>query len=345
MRFGLRTFAVLTTACAVALGLGTIVDAQAQETVTLRFASAFSPMSTNNKDSVPAFIDAVEKASEGTLKIEHFPGGTLGGSPVQQLSMVEAGTADIAEVVVAYTPNRFPELGVFELPFLAESNVEAGLAAYKLYEKHLLSGLDDLMLVGVIMSGPYGISTTEPIAKLADLSGKRIRAAGPIQADIVARLGAAPVGNIPAPGIAENLSRGLIGGTLMTPGNLFNFRIADAATHHNWQLALGNVGVIFPMRKETFEKLPPKAKAAFQKYSGEWFTRVLGENLDKQQKEAEEKIRADSGQTVHEWSKDDIAKARALLDPVKEKYDAENGKGINIYREIEAALKEVRAGN
>lgn len=344
MKFGVRQVSTLLGAGAIAIGLSVAGVAKAQETVTLRFASAFSPMSANNQISVPAFIAAVEEASEGTLKIEHFPGGTIGGSPVQQLSMVESGAADIAEVVVAYTPNRFPELGLFELPFLAESNVEAGLAAYKMYEKDLLSGLDGLMLVGIIMSGPYGISGTAPIASLEDLSGKRMRAAGPIQTDIVTRLGGTPVGNVPAPAIAENISRGLLDGTLMTPGNLYNFRIADAAKHHQWQLALGSVGVIFPMRRDTFENLPPKAKEAFETYSGEWFTRVLGENLDTQQAEAEEQVRADADHTVHTWSEDELAKARAALEPVKDQYDVENADGVNLYREILSALEEVRAG-
>jgi TRAP-type C4-dicarboxylate transport system substrate-binding protein len=344
MKFELESVSIFLCAGVIALGVGFANVAQAQETVTLRFASAFSPMSANNQLSVPAFIAAVEEASEGTLKIEHFPGGTIGGNPVQQLSMVEAGTADIAEVVVAYTPNRFPELGLFELPFLAESNVEAGLAAYKLYEKDLLSGLDGLMLVGVIMSGPYGISATSPIEGLSDLRGKRIRAAGPIQTEIVTRLGGTPVGNVAAPAIAENISRGLLDGALMTPGNLYNFRIADAAKHHHWELALGNVGVIFPMRRDTYEKLPSKAKEAFQTYSGEWFTRVLGENLDKQQDEAEEQIGADAEHTIHAWSDEDLAEARALLDPVKDQYDVENGNGVNLYREILSALEEARAG-
>ncbi|MEO3388193.1 TRAP transporter substrate-binding protein DctP [Mesorhizobium sp. CAU 1741] len=342
MKFGPAAVGTILSAATIALSLGANA-AHAQEAVTLRFASAFSPMSANNQISVPAFIAAVEEASEGTLKIEHFPGGTIGGSPVQQLAMVEAGTADIAEVVVAYTPNRFPELGLFELPFLAESNVEAGLAAYKLYEKELVSGLDGLMLVGVIMSGPYGTSATSPLESLSDLSGLRIRAAGPIQTDIVTRLGGTPVGNVPAPGIAENISRGLLDGTLMTPGNLYNFRIADAAKHHHWELPLGSVGVIFPMRRDTFENLPPKAKEAFETYSGEWFTRVLGENLDTQQQEAEDQVRADAEHTVHSWSEEDLAEARTLLEPVKDQYDVENSDGVNVYREILAAFEDVRA--
>lgn len=321
------------------------LPAVAQETVTLRFGSAFSPMSINNRESVPAFIAAVEAASEGTLKIEHYPGGSLVRSPVQQLSVVESGVIDIAEVVVAYTPGRFPEMGLFELPFLAESNVEAGLAAYKMYEKGHFSGLDDLILVGIIMTGPYGVALTDPIENIDALRGKRLRAAGPIQTEIVTRLGATPVGNVAAPQIAENISRGLLEGALMAPGNLLNFRIADPAKHHLWQVPLGNVAVIFPMRRDTYEKLPPKAKAAFDMYAGEWFTRVLGEGLDRQAADTTAQLRADPEHTVYEWSAEEMARVRTLLEPIATAYDVANDKGVNMYREMLAAFEEVRAAN
>ena len=317
----------------------------AQDTVTLRFASAFSPMSANNRVSVPAFIKAVEDASEGTLKIEHYPGGSLGKRPVQQLSMVENGITDIAEVVTAYTPGRFPELSVFELPFLADTNVEAGLAAYQMYDKGLVSDFDDLMLVGIIMTGPYALDATGPLANIDDLAGKRLRVAGPIQTEMASLLGATPVGNVPAPQIAENISRGLLEGSMMAPGNLYNFRIADAAKHHVWDLKLGSVAVIFPMRRDTYEKLPPKAKAAFDTYSGEWFTRVLGEGLDKQQDEAKAKIEADSEHTVYSWTDAQIEEARALLQPVVDEWNKPNDSGVNLYEEANAALEAVRAGN
>ena len=321
------------------------VPGLAQDTATLRFASAFSPMSANNRVSVPAFIAAVEEASEGTLTIEHYPGGTLGKSPVQQLSMVENGITDIAEVVVAYTPGRFPELSVFELPFLAETNVEAGLAAYRMYDQGLLSDFDDLMLVGIIMSGPYGLDSTDPIADLDDLAGKRLRVAGPAQTQMASLLGATPVGNVPGPQIAENISRGLLDGSMMAPGNLYNFRIADAAKHHLWDLKLGSVAVIFPMRRDTFEALPPKAKAAFETYSGEWFTRELGEALDQQQDETMEKIRADGEHTVYDWTDAQIEEARALLAPVIEEWNTPDENGVNLYEAANEALDYVRAQN
>lgn len=334
---------------ALALGVALIASAAmpsavlAQDKpVSLRWASFVSPKSVNNAVSVPTFAKAIEKASGGTLKIEHYPGGTLGKGPVQQLAMVENAVADVAEVVVAYSPGRFPELSIFELPFLAKSNVEAGLAAWKIYQKGLVSDFDDLMLVGVIMSGPYGLSTTKPIRSVKDLAGLRLRAAGPIQNEIVSRLGAVPVGNVPAPAIAQNISRGVIDGTLMAPGNVYTFRIADAAQHHNFDVKLGSVAVIFPMRRDTYNKLPAKAKAAFDKYSGEWLTRQLGEGLDRQQAAAEKKLGSAGGHTIHKWDSAAVGEVRELLAPIVRKHDKANDKGVNLYREVLAAIKEVR---
>ena len=316
------------------------------EMVTLRWASFVSPKSIQNAVSVPAFAKAVAEASGGTLKIEHFPGGTLGSSPAQQLSMVENGVADIAEVVVAYSPGRFPELATFELPFLAKSNTEAGLAAWKLYEKGLLSDFDDLMLVGIIISGPYGVSTNKPVKSLADFSGLRLRAAGQIQNEIVSSLGAVPIGNISAPAIAESMSRGLIDGTLMAPGLIHPFRIADVAEHHLFDLKLGSVAIIFPMRRDTYEKLPPRAKAAFDEFSGEWITRKLGEDLDIQEAIAIDRLRSGADQgVVDDWEDASIEQAKAALTPLLSKYDTKNEKGVNLYRETLSAIEEVRSGN
>ena len=341
---GTAKFAGLAFGVAAVMSVAMSPAALAQDkAVSLRWASFVSPKSVNNAVSVPAFAKAIEKASEGTLKIELYAGGTLGKGPVQQLSMVENAVADIAEVVVAYSPGRFPELSIFELPFLVKSNVEAGLAAWKLYEKGLLSDFDDLMLVGVIMSGPYGVSTTKPIRSIKDLAGLRLRAAGPIQNEIVSRLGAVPIGNVPAPAIAANISRGVIDGTLMAPGNIYTFRIADAAQHHNFDMKLGSIAVIFPMRRDTYKKLPAKAKAAFDRYSGEWLTRELGEGLDRQQAGAVGKLAsAGSRHTIHKWDAAGVTEVRELLAPIVRNHDKANKKGVNLYREVLAAIKEVR---
>lgn len=327
---------------ALSVALAASAAAAQDEPVTLRWASFVSPMGATNRLVVPDWKEKIEAASEGALKIEHYPGGTLGKGPVQQLAMVESGVADIAEVVVAYTPGRFPELSVFENPFMVENNTEAGLAAWKLYEKGLLSDFDDLMLVGIIISGPYGVAATEPLTGPEALDGMRLRAGGPAQTAIVGALGATPIGNVPAPQIAENISRGLLDGALMAPANLYTFRIADAAFHHNWDMKLGSVAVIFPMRRDKYESLPPKAKAAFDEYTGAWLTRKMGEALDQLEAEAKAKVRTDDKQTVYEWDEATMATVRATLAPVSEEWDKPNSDGVNIYQETLKAIEEAR---
>ncbi|MEQ8370027.1 MAG: TRAP transporter substrate-binding protein [Alphaproteobacteria bacterium] len=311
----------------------------------LRIGS-FTPVTgVNNVKSVPAFIEAVEAASNGALTIEHYPGGSLGPSPVAQLKLVEDGVADIAEVVASYTPGRFPELSIFELPFLADNNLEGGLAAWEMYERGYLSGFEDLMLVGIIESGPYGIHGNFPINSLDDLRGKKIRAAGPIQGEIVRRLGAVPVGNIPATQIAESISRGLLDGTLMTISGIYGFGIAEVATHHLPEIELGSVSVPYPMRRDRYEALSPEAKAAFDEYAGAWFTRVLGENLNANEAEFRGTLASDPTHTIYTWSVAEMNKARALLAGIEAEWDQPNAAGVNLYQELQQILADVRIMN
>jgi TRAP-type C4-dicarboxylate transport system substrate-binding protein len=330
-------------ATAIAIGAGWASLAAAQEPVILKFASAFAPASKTNSVTVPAFIKAVEEASAGTLKIEHYPGGTLGANPTTQLKLVEDGVVDIAEVVASYTPGRFPEVEMFELPFVFDSTREASLTAWKLYEKGLLSGFDNLALIGIAEVGPYYIHSSKAIAGPDDLSGLKLRAGGAVQGAVVQALGGVPVGGMAAPQIAENISRGVVDGSLMDMGNLYNFRIADTTTHHVVNVPLGNVAVLFPMNKAKYDSLPPQAKAALDQFAGAWFTTMLAENLDKQNEETRAKLQGEGTHTLVEFPEQDVASVQESLSSVKADWDAEKN-GVNLYQEMIAARDEVRAG-
>ena len=316
----------------------------AQEPIVLKFASFTAPTGKLNAEGIPSFIAEVEKASEGTLKIEFYAGGALGGSPAIQLKLVEDGVADFAQVVASYTPGRFPELGLFELPFLAKDNLEGSLAAWRMYEAGYLSGFDNVHMIGFLESGPYGLHGTFPIESLASVAGKKIRAAGPVQGAIVNALGAVPVGNITAPQIAESVSRRLLDGTLMSVASLYGFRIVDAADHHLNQIPMGSVSVIFPMNKAKYESLPPKAKAALDKFSGEWFTRMAARTQEESEQEYMATLVADPKHTIHTLSDAEIEKWRAALDPVKDDWNEPNAKGVNLYGEVTRIIEDIRAG-
>jgi TRAP-type C4-dicarboxylate transport system substrate-binding protein len=333
---------MLSAALAVLVSVG--VSTAIAQTATIKIGSFVSPKSVTNAVSIPAFIEAVEKASEGTLKIEHYPGGTLGSSPVTQLKLVEDGVVDVAEVVASYTPGRFKELDMFELPFIFNSTKEAGMTAWKLYEKGLLSGFDNLVLIGIAEVGPYTLHSRKPVGTLADVNGLKIRAGGPVFGETIKAMGGVPVGGMAAPAIAENISRGVLDATLMDDGNLYNFRIADATTYHVNNIQLGNIAVMFPMNKKKYESLPPKAKAALDKYAGVWFTTVLTENLDKQVTNTIDKLRDNSKQKVINWSEKDVAELKKRTSNMSKPWN-KTVNGVNLYQEMLKALAEVRKGS
>jgi len=288
----------------------------AVEPVRLKLASFVSPKSVNNAVTVPAFIKAVEEASEGTLIIEHYPGGTLGSSPKSQLKLVEDGVVEVA-----------------------------GLSAWKMYEKGYFTGMENLVVLGFIQVGPYTIHARKDVSSFKKLKNMKMRAGGPIMGQTIESLNAVPIGGIGATKIAEAISRKVLDGCLMDDGNLFNFRISDATKYHVINVQLGNYAVFYPMNKAKFDSLPEKAKAALDKYSGEWFTRMLNQNLDKQIAGGIEKLRKDKKHTVIEWSSEDIEKVKAATAHIKDNWDKKNAQGVNIYREMTAARDTVITAN
>lgn len=315
----------------------------ATEPVTLQLASFVSPKSVTNSVTIPAFIKAVEEASEGTLKINHYPGGTLGSSPKSQLKLVEDGVVDIAEVVAAYTPGRFPEFALFELPFEFNNSEEAGLTAWEMYKKGLMPSMDNLEVMGIVQVGPYTLHASKDISSPDQLSGLKLRAGGPTQGKIIEQLNAVPIGGIGATKIAEGISRKVLDGCLMDDGNLFNFRIADATRYHVVNVQMGNVAVFFPMNKAKYDSLPEKAKAALDMYRGEWLTRELNRNLDKQIYSGIEKLRSSQKHHVIEWSADEIEQVKQAMAHIKDEWNVTDAKGINLYEEMLKAKSDVQA--
>ncbi len=319
------------------------LTASAAEPVVLKFAS-FTAAADKSNEALVTFIKAVEEASEGSLKIEFFPGGTLGSNPQVQLKLIEDGVVDIARVVASYTPGRFPELNVVELPFLGKNNTENSVVVSRLYAKGHLSGFDSVHLLGVAISGPYGLHTATPIKSVDQIKGRKLRVGGPVQGQIARQLGGVPVGNIPAPAIGEAVGRGVVDGTLMASGNIYGFALNDVTFGHLVNVPLGSVAVLFPMNRKKYESLPPKAKAALDKFSGEWFTRTFAGHLDAETARVLALLEKDPKHTIVKLPDAEVEKIRTLLADVKAPFDKPNAKGVNIYREYMSILRDVEQG-
>jgi TRAP-type C4-dicarboxylate transport system substrate-binding protein len=315
----------------------------AQQPVVLKFASFEPPAAYLTSKVFVPWAEDVTKSSGGALKVDVFAGGTLGRNPAQQFKLVQDGVADIAWVVAGYTPGRFDDADVVTLPFLTANATEASVALWRLYSRGALRGFDDLKLLAIGATPPVVIHSRAPVRNVADLKGKRVRATGEHLTKVVEALGGTPV-QLGGPQIPEALSRGLVDMTLNNWGFVGDFK-GDEVTSHHLTMQMGAVVVMVPMLKSRYDGLPAAAKAAIDKYSGEAFSRRLGEGFDAVEKLHFERISKSGRNTVAAPTAADIEAWKQVVEPVNESWRKAKPQNAGIYKAFVDELAKVRAGN
>lgn len=285
------------------------------------------------------WADDISAASNGTLDIEMLAGGQL-GKPAAQLDLVENGVADMALVIPSFTPGRFTGNEIAELPFLWDDPSVAGAAISKLIEDGDLS-YPGVKVLGVAVTGPYQVHASRPIETLDDMRGLRLRAAGPIFASATQALGAVPVG-MPAPSVAENISRGVIDGTLQDWTLVNAFRIIDATPYH-FDYSLGGVISLIVMNEAVYEGLPDDAKAALDELGGASFARRWGDELKRQNEMVIEKVKADAKQEAVFPDADETARWDEKVRPVVEAWGSQSADNEALLEKFRAALDQAAA--
>lgn len=326
---------------ALAAVLAISAPAQSQE-ITLKL-SAFIP------DRAPTFAqvilpwaEAINAEGAGLIRIDTFPGGALGGSPGLQAKMVVDGVADIALVIPAYSPGRFPDDEVMELPNLVRNSTESSVALWRLYDRGLLRGYDDFHVIMLSTTNPYAIHTKAPVATMTDIGGKKLRAGGPVASAAMRALGAVPVG-LPITEVAENISRGVIDGSGGDWDVMYSFRIIETAKNH-YMATLGTVPVTLLMNREVYDALPDAAKALIDKHSGEAMSRRFGGVHDGVQASKLAETKADPDQTIVFPGETELAKWDATMAPVIDMWVNEHPNGQALFSALKEELANIRAG-
>ncbi|HTN28891.1 MAG TPA: TRAP transporter substrate-binding protein [Burkholderiales bacterium] len=328
-----------TLLAAAALALHATASAQ----VELKFASFPPPPGALNHDVLGPWVKDVNASLAGAAVVRLFPGGTLGRDPVQQFKLVRDRVADVAYVVMGYTPGEFPDSTIFELPFLIENSLEGSLAHWRMVERGLLRGYDKAKFLGAFTIPPQSLHTSFKLARIEDLKGQKIRSAGPYQSAAIELLGGAAVSGIPVSGAAEALSRGVVQGILSDWNGMIAFRIADAAKFH-FEVPLGTAAAGVFMNQEAYNALPPAARAAIDKHSGIALSRLHGVEFDKRYRENFEKTRP---QKEHTFVMPNAAEREAIrqrLQPITDKWIQETQDGRKRYDALVSILDEIRKG-
>jgi TRAP-type C4-dicarboxylate transport system substrate-binding protein len=261
---------------AILLGvaLALVAAAQSSAQTVLKLNSPAPPRSYMHAGVFDGWVEAVEKDSGGTLKIEKFYGGTLGNFGVAYDRTVD-GVSDIGWTLTALTGGKFKQQDVAALPFETKDANESAVALWKLYEKGITAGeFGQVKLLAVWTFPNAALHTKEPLRSLDDLKGKKLSVSNAISGKMAILLGATPVTLRPDE-VYQAISRGLADGAMMPFTGMETFKIHEVAKMH-LDVALGSDSAALFMNKARYDALPAQAKAAIDKNVGLGLSQKFG---------------------------------------------------------------------
>ncbi|MZR11701.1 C4-dicarboxylate ABC transporter [Maritimibacter sp. DP07] len=282
---------------------------------------------------------SLEEASDGSLNVDIYPSQQLGAAP-DHYDMARDGIVDMALVSPAYNAGRFPIFAYVEIPFSFGNSTTGTRAFHEWFLDYAGAEMGDVKVCLITLHAPglmhfakEGVETPE------DLSGLRMRPAGPTVAEWLTQQGANIVPSS-LPEVRELADRNVIDGTTL-PWDMADFGIHEALSFHlDMPMYVGaQVHVINP---SFYDSLSDDERAAVDSHcTPEWSERISTAWFD----EAERfrvQLSEDDSQTIYAISADQKAAWRATSDPVRDAgYAAVSAKYADIDgAEIGAMLQE-----
>jgi TRAP-type transport system periplasmic protein len=245
--------------------------AAAQET-TLRLHHFLPAVSNVHRFFLQPWVQKVQAESGGRLRIQIFPAMQLGGAPPQLYDQARDGVADIIWTLPGYTPNRFPRVEVFELPFVAHKRAVVNCKAVQEFaDKHLREEFREVHPICVWAHGEGLIHSRRPVRTMEDLGGMKLRFPSRLNGEALRALGAAPVG-MPVPQVPEALAQGVIDGAVVPWEVVPALRLQEMVRHHTevpGSPTLYTATFILAMNGAKYAALPPELKRVLDANSGQ----------------------------------------------------------------------------
>ena len=193
--------------------------------ITLSYAN-FPPAPTFPCVQMERWKTEVEKRTNGMVKVNTFPGGTLLDAK-GMMDGVIAGTADIGNLSMAYQPGRFIVTNATSLPFghpqrQGRQHGPAGICGKNTSPK----SLPEVKVLAMFTTAPTNIMSKVPVRTLDDMKGLDLRASGGA-AQILGAWGANPVG-MPMPATVEALQKGVVKGLFSSLEVMKDFKFAES---------------------------------------------------------------------------------------------------------------------
>lgn len=328
-----------TTLAAMAIAAWAL-PASAQETIKV---GTFVPeQSTGVAKVIKPWMEAVAADSDD-LNMMPFWGGTLGKNPFKQFELVQNGVADVTWVLPGYTAGQFPEMGVFELPFLFRTAEEASVVGWKMHEMGLLTGFDGVHVVGFFAAEPNALFMKQKISSLEDIENMKVRSVGGIHASWLESLGASPQ-TLSSAEMNEGLNRGTVDGAIQGWTGMKTFKslqLVDQA----YVVPAGAIPFLLLMNEGKWNSLSEAAQTAVMAHGGAVMAQIGGDAYTDVGESIRSDVETESRIEIIVPDEATIAKYATNAKPVHEAWIAATPNGQTVYDSAVRLLAEMRAVN
>ncbi len=278
--------------------------------------SIFFPASHGNTILATEWAKEIEKRTNGAVKINMFPGGTL--TPADQCyDGVVKGISDIGMSVVSYVKGRFPLTEVIDMPLGYKNGAQATRLVNTYFEKFKPKEFDDVKMMYMHAHGPGILHSKKPVEKLEDLKGMKIRCTG-TSARVATALGGAPVA-MPQSETYDALNKGVADATLAPAETLKGWKFAEVvkSTTLNYGSAY-SIAFFVAMNKKKWESLPKDVQATIEQVNKEWIekTAKAWDDIDKEGIE----LTRSKGNKIIPLSKEEDARWAKQCEPILQDY-------------------------
>ncbi|MSQ51077.1 MAG: TRAP transporter substrate-binding protein [Betaproteobacteria bacterium] len=313
------------------------------QSIELRFAAPAPAQSPIVSRGIADWTKLVAADSGNTVTFRVMAGPTL-ATFENVYDRVLKGVADIGFGTAGTVAGQFRRSEVATLPFEAEGPVEVAVTLWRSAQRGLVA--EDYAAVKplALFSFPNSLfhMRNARIREIADIKGKKIGTGGRMNGDIIAKLGAAPITLAP-PEVYMALSSGLIDGVMIAWTAVDSFKLHEVAKNH-FTVPLSSTTAYVVMNKASFDRLPPQARAAIEKHSGEAFSRRMGNVVESLDNAAKYSVRNMPGHNFDESPAAELQLWRKQLEAIPAAWVKGTPNGTVILAGYREEVKKFRSG-
>lgn len=267
-----------------------------------------------------AFKEHVEKATNGSVKVEIYPAGQL-GTAQQMMEGLRLGSVEMAVVHDGGIPGVYKTFNIFGMPFLFDDHAHAYRVLDGAFGKELAEDMRKKTGIKLMAYADNGIrhftNSKRPIKTPEDMKGLKMRVQpSPVFVKLVESLGGSPTaidwGELPA-ALAQGTADGQENGvTNIMAASLYQTQKHVTLDGHVYSLHAYLVSDRF------YNGLSATEKKAVDE--GVEKAKKIHRDMTREQDLSAKKVLAEKGMTVTELTPAEIDRFRKLSQPVVRKY-------------------------